>query len=131
MVEEYFFCPHATDSYVMERIAAGRITEEQVAWEYVKQCDCRKPAPGMIIKAFEYLELENDDVDKFYMIGDRASDLETAINFCRGVGIGVTAHSRDKNIIKLKELHKRYPHDTFIVDTMNQAAEVIYNTMNS
>jgi len=38
-------------------------------------CSCRKPAPGMLLRAAEELEL---DLARSYAIGDAASDLEAA-----------------------------------------------------
>ena len=38
-------------------------------------CDCRKPAPGMLLQAAEELDL---DLTRSYVIGDAASDVEAA-----------------------------------------------------
>lgn len=53
-----YFCPHHPDR------AAG---------EYLQACDCRKPAPGMITRACEELELEPA---QSIMVGDKPSDVE-------------------------------------------------------
>ena len=39
----------------------------------VSDCNCRKPKPGMIIKAIEEFQV---DIDKSVLIGDKDSDLE-------------------------------------------------------
>ena len=43
--------------------------------EYRRDCDCRKPAPGMLLAAARDLDL---DLSQSMMFGDRASDLEAA-----------------------------------------------------
>jgi D-glycero-D-manno-heptose 1,7-bisphosphate phosphatase len=55
-----YFCPHHLDE------ATG---------PYRIACDCRKPAPGMLLRAAEELRL---DLAASVMFGDRASDLEAA-----------------------------------------------------
>jgi D-glycero-D-manno-heptose 1,7-bisphosphate phosphatase len=55
-----YFCPHhPTD-------AVG---------EFRKDCDCRKPAPGMLLKAAAELSL---DLGRSVVFGDKASDLQAA-----------------------------------------------------
>jgi D-glycero-D-manno-heptose 1,7-bisphosphate phosphatase len=64
-----YYCPHLPDGVVEG---------------YTKACQCRKPATGMIdqaLKDFPDIELENS-----YVIGDKATDVEFAINAgCRGI----------------------------------------------
>jgi D-glycero-D-manno-heptose 1,7-bisphosphate phosphatase len=43
---------------------------------YLKECDCRKPKPGMLLKAISEHSL-NPDLS--IMIGDKASDMQAAI----------------------------------------------------
>ena len=42
---------------------------------YRKVCECRKPAPGMLIQAAQDLDL---DLQQSYFIGDRFNDMEAA-----------------------------------------------------
>src|SRR3954469_10338185 len=51
-IEGFYFCPHHP---------AGIISEYTIA------CDCRKPAPGMILQAANELEI---DIEKSWMVGD-------------------------------------------------------------
>lgn len=51
-VDAFYFCPHHKD--------------------FSGECSCRKPAPGMLMKAAEDF---NIDLENSYMIGDRLSDL--------------------------------------------------------
>lgn len=60
-IEKFYYCPHHQ--------------KEGVLPEYVKDCDCRKPKPGMLLQAMaEY------DIDKSasLMIGDSKRDVEAA-----------------------------------------------------
>jgi D-glycero-D-manno-heptose 1,7-bisphosphate phosphatase len=57
-IEAFYFCPH----FPTAEVAA-----------YRTECLCRKPKPGMLLRAAEELNL---DLDRSWMVGDRASDLE-------------------------------------------------------
>lgn len=57
-IEKYYFCPHHTQ---------GKIPE------FSKDCECRKPKPGMILQAVRDLQLA---VEKSRMIGDILNDAE-------------------------------------------------------
>jgi D,D-heptose 1,7-bisphosphate phosphatase len=58
LIDAFYFCPHHP-------------TEGQV--EYLKICDCRKPAPGMFLRAAEELRI---DPNHSYMVGDTLKDIE-------------------------------------------------------
>ena len=59
-IDKFYFCPHhPTDG--MD--------------PYRRICDCRKPAPGMLLQAAEEL---NIDLKKSYFVGDRFRDMEAA-----------------------------------------------------
>jgi len=57
-----YFCPHHPEAKIEQYRAA---------------CQCRKPRTGMLIKAAEDLDI---DLTKSYVVGDRWSDLKTAVN---------------------------------------------------
>lgn len=57
-----YFCPHHPD---------GGFPEERK--EYKIKCECRKPAPGMLLQAVKDW---NIDISKSIMIGDRESDVQ-------------------------------------------------------
>src|ERR1700730_9585695 len=44
---------------------------------YRFDCDCRKPKPGLILRAAERLDI---DLGQSWMVGDRYSDIELAHN---------------------------------------------------
>lgn len=64
-IDAFYFCPHGP------------------AGEGFRECSCRKPAPGMGLKAAEDLDL---DLKKSWMIGDSLCDLEFGLNMgCRSI----------------------------------------------
>ena len=65
-INALYLCPHHPDSgYPGERK------------EYKIKCDCRKPAPGMLLRAAEEW---NIDLANSYMIGDSDRDVQAGIN---------------------------------------------------
>lgn len=61
-VDAIYFCPHHPD-----RGFSGERPEYKVV------CDCRKPTPGMLLKAAKDFHI---DIGKSYMIGDESVDME-------------------------------------------------------
>jgi len=59
-IDNFYYCPHHPTEGVEP---------------YRKICDCRKPAPGMLVQAARDL---NIDLTKSYLIGDRYNDIEAA-----------------------------------------------------
>jgi D-glycero-D-manno-heptose 1,7-bisphosphate phosphatase len=57
-VDGFYFCPHHP---------AGEVAEHRC------ECECRKPKPGMLIRAANELDI---DLNRSWMIGDRITDLE-------------------------------------------------------
>ena len=65
-VDDIFFCPHHPDKgYPGERP------------EYKIDCDCRKPKPGMILRAAQEY---NVDISMSYMVGDGMRDARAGMN---------------------------------------------------
>jgi D,D-heptose 1,7-bisphosphate phosphatase len=65
-IDDLFFCPHHPDK--------GFPGERP---EYKIDCDCRKPKPGMILKAAEKY---NINLSQSYMVGDDMRDVNAGIN---------------------------------------------------
>jgi len=63
------YCPHLPDAAVAR---------------YAIECDCRKPAPGMILRSAEPLGI---DLARSLMFGDKPSDIEAGVR--AGVGRSV------------------------------------------
>lgn len=59
-ITDVFYCPHHPSKAVDE---------------YLKQCDCRKPEPGMILDAANKY---NIDLKQSIFIGDKTSDMKAA-----------------------------------------------------
>lgn len=93
LIDEYYYCPHHPQYGMKEN------------------CQCRKPNIGMIMKAAEEFKI---DLSNSFMIGDRITDVQTAIN--AGVkpvivGSDCKKHemdSIDREIIKVTNLLDAY-----------------------
>ena len=59
-IDGFYYCPHHPDATVEG---------------YRKDCDCRKPAPGMLLKAAAELDL---DLARSFTVGDKWTDVEVA-----------------------------------------------------
>ena len=68
-LDAMYYCPHYADGIVAE---------------FTRACDCRKPAPGMILQAAR--DFKNIDLANSYVVGDKATDITFARNGgCRAV----------------------------------------------
>ena len=86
-IDDLFFCPHHPDK--------GFPGERP---ELKRDCDCRKPKPGMI---FQAAEKYNIDLSKSYMVGDDMRDVNAGLNSgCMSVLI--TSKKSDANEIGYK-----------------------------
>ncbi len=61
-IDGIYFCPHQPDGEVIK---------------YSFKCFCRKPKPGMLLKAIEDLQLEEESS---FVVGDKLSDILTSVN---------------------------------------------------
>jgi len=87
-IDDLFYCPHHPDK--------GFQGERP---EYKINCDCRKPKPGMILKAAEKY---NIDLSQSYMAGDDMRDVNAGINAgCTPVFL---AQKKEKNIPQFNNL---------------------------
>jgi D-glycero-D-manno-heptose 1,7-bisphosphate phosphatase len=80
-LDDIYYCPHHPD--------------------FTGECDCRKPKPGMILRAKEKF---NIDLGKSYMVGDTLNDINTGINAnCRTILV-LTGYGKEeqKNIDNIK-----------------------------
>ncbi|MBQ9506713.1 MAG: HAD-IIIA family hydrolase [Clostridia bacterium] len=76
-LDAIYCCPHHPDGGY-----PGEVPELKI------KCDCRKPAPGLLLRAAEEM---NVDLAKSYMAGDSWRDIHTAANAgCTPVFIGET-----------------------------------------
>ncbi len=74
-VNAIYYCPHHP-----EKGFEGEVPELKI------DCDCRKPKPGMLVKASQDL---NIDLSNSWMIGDSLRDIEAGKNAgCKTISIG-------------------------------------------
>lgn len=101
-IENFYFCPHHTE---------GKIAE------YSIKCNCRKPEPGMILKASLELQI---DTKQSWMIGDILNDVEAGNRAgCRTVLIN------NKN--ETEWVMGAFREPTFIASDFLAAAKIICN----
>lgn len=88
-LDAVYTCPHYKDGAVAE---------------FTKDCDCRKPAPGMILQAAR--DFPAIDLAASYVVGDKASDITLARNAgCRGIlvrtGYGEQVLAGDYQVLEI------------------------------
>ena len=89
---KWYYCPHHKKGSVPE---------------YAVDCDCRKPKPGLLLRAGEEFPI---DYEKSFIIGDKLSDLESG--FSAGCGKGVlvlTGHGTEQELKKLQKPYETAP----------------------
>lgn len=89
LLNGFFYCPHHVDGKKPYNLA----------------CDCRKPAPGMIIQAARE---NNIDCHSSFMIGDKVSDMELAVN-SGTKGLFVTTGKGEVEVAKLQKTLPQIP----------------------
>lgn len=93
-VDAIYFCPHHPDK--------GFEGERQ---EYKVICDCRKPKPGMLLKAAREW---NIDLSASWMAGDGKQDMEAGkAAGCRTALIGTEDYGQDCTVQSLKEFAEK------------------------
>ncbi len=102
-LDAWYYCPHHPD---------GDKPYNQV-------CDCRKPAAGMIDKATKEFDI---DCKKSFVIGDKISDVELAVNTNASGILLKTGHG----IKHSKAVSVKYPKIP-IFDTFSEAVDFIIN----
>jgi D-glycero-D-manno-heptose 1,7-bisphosphate phosphatase len=99
-IYDFYFCPHHPDGTVPE---------------YAVSCACRKPSPGMLVKAALDLRI---DLARSWMVGDILHDVEAGNRAgCKTILIN------NGNETEWDDLNDRKP--DFVVADVNEAADVI------
>lgn len=89
-VDGIYFCPHHPHKGYEGEIPALKI-----------DCDCRKPKPGMILKAAEDF---NIDLNASWMIGDRESDVKAGLAAgCQTALIGTESYGQAVTVDSLQQ----------------------------
>ncbi len=90
-LDDIYICPHHPDKGFK-----GEIPELKIV------CDCRKPKPGMLLKAQKDF---NIDLNNSWMIGDRESDLQAGKNAgCKTILVGDVIENSPNADYKFKNL---------------------------
>ena len=94
-LDAIYFCPHHPHKgYEGERP------------ELKFDCECRKPKPGMLLKAAQKF---NIDLAQSWMIGDGENDIKAGMNAgCKTALIGESAFGQTLNVQSLKEFVDKY-----------------------
>jgi D-glycero-D-manno-heptose 1,7-bisphosphate phosphatase len=100
-LDAIYFCPHYT------------LSDDP---RYRKECDCRKPNPGLALRAAADLGI---DLGGSYVIGDKADDIIFAMNI-RAVPVLVLTGSGRDSLTKIRELGLK---PAYIAETILQAAD--------
>ena len=90
-LDAIYYCPHHP-----HKGYEGEVPELKI------DCDCRKPKPGMLLKAAEEF---NIDLSRSWMIGDGENDIKAGkAAGCRTVLIGAEDYGQDKSVTSLLEI---------------------------
>ncbi len=105
-LDGYFFCAHASPAYVKKR---SKYTFDK---KKVCNCVCIKPRLGMVFNALKKEGIKRKDA-RVYVIGDRASDVQTGVN-SKGQGVYVPFKGESSEINKVKKLKRKYGKKVFV-----------------
>ena len=92
-IDKIYYCPHHPDKGY-----DGEISELKI------ECECRKPKPGLIVKASKEF---NIDLEKSWMIGDSERDILAGKNAgCKTILIGNEEYGQDYTTNSLQQAIK-------------------------
>jgi D-glycero-D-manno-heptose 1,7-bisphosphate phosphatase len=102
-LDAIYYCPHYPEGTVEA---------------YRRRCGCRKPEPGMVLKAREELDI---DVSGSYVVGDHRGDILLAKNVGARSILVVTGHGTEE----LDKLRDEGVEPDYVADNLAQAVERI------
>ena len=85
-----------------------------------EKSNCRKPSPFMIVQAAEEHEI---DLSKSYMVGDKASDVESGIN----AGVKTVLINSEDNRNEISILHNLGKKPNFTAANFKEVCDIIIN----
>ncbi|RXK83743.1 D-glycero-alpha-D-manno-heptose-1,7-bisphosphate 7-phosphatase [Filimonas effusa] len=100
-IDAFYYCPHHPDGIIVE---------------YAVKCDCRKPAPGLLLQAAEKLEI---DLAGSWMIGDILDDVDA------GHRAGCRSILYDNGNETKWEKDNKYREPDYTVNSLYKAAQII------
>lgn len=98
-IKDYFICAHASPAYTKKR------SEYSFDKKLVCNCKCIKPKLGMVFDALRKEGLTPGNT-KIIIIGDRLSDIKTALNV-KGTGILIPFVNEPEEETKVKKLKSK------------------------
>ena len=102
-IDAFFYCPHHPEGAIEE---------------FRKDCECRKPKPGMILKAVEKFKLDLEDC---FVVGDHLSDVKLKAELPIKAILVLTGHGQKA----LTELTTKNIQPDMIVENLLEAAKKI------
>lgn len=108
-LDRIYYCPHYIDS---------------VNPKYRKDCACRKPNPGMALRAAEDLNIRLEDS---FMVGDKLEDIEFGLNIHATPVLLLTGHGQKA----LRMLAEKKVNPAFVARDLLEAVEWITKNNNT
>ena len=91
--------------------------------KYLKNCNCRKPKPGLLLKAAKELDI---DLTKSYIVGDGLTDIQAGRQAgCRTIFLG------NLKCEICREMAKQKIKPDYIVSDLSSAARIIQKVENN
>lgn len=117
-LDDLYYCPHHPDKGF-----PGEVPELKIS------CECRKPAPGMLLKAAEKY---NIDLSQSWMIGDRNADIEAGRRAgCTTVGVltgNALHHIQTAPDFIFHDLYQAV--DYIVTDPHRSPSDIIFQNIN-
>lgn len=102
-LNKIYYCPHHPEGFGV----------------YKKNCDCRKPNPGMLFKAADEMSI---DLKNSYLVGDKTSDIKAGkIVGCKTIGVRTGYGCNDAQFEILADV---------MADDLYEAAKIILGEKN-
>ena len=114
-MDGYFLCPHADSEYVSKK--PGFRFDPAL----VHNCSCLKPSLDLVLDALKAENITADNAN-VYVIGDRASDVLTALNI-DGFGVLIPFENEPGEEEKVRRLDDQ--RHVFVAENMIEAAAII------
>jgi D-glycero-D-manno-heptose 1,7-bisphosphate phosphatase len=120
-LDAIYYCPHHPDpagpTDTGEGNPDGKI-EAKPVMSFAIDCDCRKPKPGMGLKAQQALDL---DLSQSWMIGDKSADL----GFASALGVKAVLVLSGHGSGELKKLEAKGRKPQHVARDLAEAASII------
>lgn len=113
-MDGYYLCPHVPPDY------EDTHPDLEVEEEKVCHCECIKPNTGMVDNVLEDAGIEKEGA-RVYVIGDRASDVKTALN-ASGTGILVPFENQEGEKQEVRDMESE---NAYIADDFLDAAKFV------